>query len=180
MTETEKMYREHGICIKCGHNSARPKRLYCFDCADKRAEYNRIYYIENMEQIKEYKKEQYRTKYEYRKANGLCIACGKRPPDEGKVRCRHCLAKNRKSQIERSRRTGVLPSFMRGDGEYCEICCKPKCSGQKICDDCRAKLIEAQKKRKKPDNSNHPWRRLNDRDVKEIEHKKKSAKFGGF
>lgn len=175
MTETEKMYREHGICIKCGHNSARPGRLYCFDCADKRADLNRIYYNENKEQIKEYKKDWYKKRAEYRRANGLCIACGKRPPDEGRVRCGRCLAKDRKTHIERSRKKGVLPSFMRGDGEYCEMCCEPKCSGQKICDDCRVKLIEAQKKRKKPDNSNHPWRGLNDRDVKEIQHKRNGA-----
>lgn len=180
MNETEKMYREHGICIKCGHNSARPGRLYCFDCADKAAEYNRAYYNDNKEQIKEYKKEYYRTNREYRKANGLCIACGKRPPDEGRVRCGRCLARDRQTHIRQSREKGRIPSFMRGDGTYCEMCCKPKCSGQKLCRECYNKVVEAQRSRRKPDNSNHPWRRLNDRDVREIQYKRKSAKSGGF
>ena len=171
MTETEKMYREHGICPKCGQNSARPGRLYCFDCADKRAEYNRIYYNANKERLNEYRKEWYRATYDSRKANGLCVRCGERPPKEGRVRCGRCLAKDRKDHREAARKKGSLPSFMRGDGEYCEMCCEPKCSGQKICEDCRAKLIEAQKKRKKPDNSNSPWRKLADRDVKEIQYK---------
>lgn len=171
MTETEKMYREHGICIKCGHNSARPGRFDCFDCADKKAEYAHIYYKANKERLGEYRKEWSKTRYKKRKANGLCVRCGKRPPDEGKVSCRSCLAKDRKDHREAAWKKGSLPSFMRGDGEYCEMCCEPKCSGQKICEDCRAKLIEAQKRRKKPDNSNHPWRRLIDRDVKEKQRK---------
>lgn len=28
---------------------------------------------------------------------------------------------------------------MRGDGTYCKMCCKPKCNGEKLCDECRDK-----------------------------------------
>lgn len=48
------------------------------------------------------------ARYHRRRAAGLCVGCGKVPPEEDRVRCRPCAARQRRAQVSPSRRNGSL------------------------------------------------------------------------
>ena len=43
-----------------------------------------------------YNRELYKAKYNARLERGLCVMCGKVPPEEGRTRCAECAEKGRK------------------------------------------------------------------------------------
>lgn len=164
MTETQKMYRAAGICVRCGQRDAKLTSIYCPECADKRAEYNRRWTERNGQKRRDYAHGRYEAKVSERRSAGLCISCGKRPAKAGRVRCEMCLAKDRESHKRSARKRGAITWDMRGDGLHCFTCCRPICSGQKICEDCRTKLAEASKKGLEKISAlglrkNHIWKR---------------------
>lgn len=42
-----------------------------------------------------YNRELYKAKYNARREQGLCVMCGKVPPEEGRTRCAECAEKGR-------------------------------------------------------------------------------------
>lgn len=73
-------------------------------------------------------------------AEHVCVRCGKRPAQAGIKECRTCRAKiNARRRELKYQRGQAIPHYMRGDGTYCKMCCKPKCNGEKLCNECREK-----------------------------------------
>src|SRR5262245_36240191 len=81
----------------------------------------------------------------YRKAfkdRGLCAWCGKAPPEEGRVFCPGCAAKNRAAVKKRRRRMVWEGSCTYCGGREAE-------SGGKTCGKCRAKLTATAGRRRR-------------------------------
>lgn len=79
--------RTGSVCVRCGHELAVIARHACVKCLRKRAD------------------AQVRRKAKYR-ATGVCVACGKRPNEQGTARCQHCKTRRR----ERTTRTRRAPT----------------------------------------------------------------------
>lgn len=79
--------KKYGLCIYC-KDKAEPGKLYCFECAEKVAARARRYHQEHAEE----KNERSRNRYNRLKQEGICVRCGKRPVEKGKVHCSTCLA----------------------------------------------------------------------------------------
>ncbi len=137
MTELRRWYKDNGICIACGQESAVQGQLRCFRCREKVREANRRNYERHRKERKERTKQYHRERTVYLKSQGLCTKCGKRTPETGKVRCAICHAKDRREYHKRARGKGVLPKFMFGDGEHCSTCGK-SVDGTKLCPKCYA------------------------------------------
>ena len=94
-------YKEHGICTDCHHREAIRGQILCPDCRDKKNLAKYIRYQKHKEEINEKNKICSERRRAKRKAEGLCVSCGK-PLDTNKTRCKCCLIKN-KTYSERSR-----------------------------------------------------------------------------
>lgn len=71
--------KEAGMCVRCGKTWAEPGKVCCQKCLDM-GKIEKKRYDPNGEK--------HRALRDYRKANGLCIDCGR--PSEGRTRCRRC------------------------------------------------------------------------------------------
>lgn len=80
-------YKAHGVCVKCHSANAVSGRTLCASCFEKAKRYREAH----AERILDMQ----RTKVAFRRANGLCLDCGK-PNDNGKVRCERCLFRRKK------------------------------------------------------------------------------------
>ncbi|HCJ08290.1 MAG TPA: hypothetical protein DHV96_08000 [Lachnospiraceae bacterium] len=79
--EEDKLFnKQTGLCITCGHRMAEPGKLKCFECAEK----DRLRTARNRNRQRE--SETSKARYESRKADGLCVYCGKGKQDHG-LRC---------------------------------------------------------------------------------------------
>ena len=129
--------RENGLCSRCCNVPADKGYKTCWRCRM------------NSRRVKTYamSDEQKRRKAELTKARRqklveehICVRCGKRPAREKFKDCGICAAKvNRRRRELKHQRGQSIPAYMRGDGTYCKMCCKPKCNGEKLCDECRDK-----------------------------------------
>ena len=160
--------KKRGICVSCGKNPAEPNRVQCMECAGKRMD---RYYEQggNTDKQRERNREYWREKSKQRRADGVCIRCGKRKPEEGKATCRHCLNKNKlykerhREKVIRSQRT------LYG---LCYICGKPALPNMGVCKDC----YETRLKMVKPmlDNPDHGyWSKLIAAEVAEKNERKR-------
>lgn len=91
-----------------------------------------------------------KARYQARKAAGLCVRCGKRPPANGKVRCWECLTKDARAH----RDPEAIPKILFDGVTRCRTCGKPELeSGKKICPECYRTvcrtLIDARAARRK-------------------------------
>jgi hypothetical protein len=101
---------------------------------------------------------------EKRKAEGICVRCGKRKVSGSYVNCVICRKKTAEKQREYNRRQGRMPGELRGEG-YCARCYKPIDSGR-ICPECYEYLVkQAAYMRSKKDNNGHIWQTYNAADV---------------
>lgn len=135
MSELRAWYKAHGICVSCGQQNAVQGETRCLECKFKYRESNSQYYVKHKEELNRKCRDRGKQLYDERKERGICVRCGKRKAQTGKVRCAVCLAKDRQAHIKKSRAEGVLPHSMLGNGEYCYTCGKPV-DGTKLCPKC--------------------------------------------
>lgn len=112
--ETYEMFKEIGICPTCQKRKAEPHHVECYECLDAK----RLRYYKNKESLKTNKRKN--TTAERRKADGICVTCGKRKAMNGKTRCGICLVKQRKQAKER--RGAYLERYERPTYGMCYIC----------------------------------------------------------
>lgn len=80
---------------------------------------------------------------ELRNGQGLCTECGKLPQYHDTKLCWICRRKKQDYDKKRREKEGRLPQELRGNGVYCYQCCKPLCSGEKLCDDCYNRSVQS-------------------------------------
>ena len=133
-------YKSHGICVRCGQMDARQGRLTCANCADTKSDRDRIYYQIKRDEINDRVKTGNRERYARRKAQGICVTCGKRTAAEGHTNCGICAAKARDKQYARAHRDGMRRSRQdQYDRVSCAYCRKPVVKGKCFCADCLEK-----------------------------------------
>ena len=97
--------------------------------------------------------------YEYRKMRGICVACGEKPAEPGRVRCAECLAKEaeyvvlrraehpeimKRSDIENAKKRETRAERARQG--LCTECGRKAWNGTKLCMDCCLKARERAKR----------------------------------
>lgn len=137
MTELREWYKASGICVACGQEDAVQGQLRCSRCREKVREANRKHYAQHREELNEQNKQRGRARTVERRNQGICTRCGKRKPETGRAMCNVCRAEERRKWAKQSRRKGLLPRYMFGNGDYCSTCGKPV-NGTKLCPKCKA------------------------------------------
>lgn len=126
-----------GMCSRCFIRPADKGYKTCWRC---RANSNDGKLRKRSDEQKARAKENAKARREKRIAAHICVRCGKRPAREKFKDCGICAAKvNRRRRELKYQRGQAIPAYMRGDGTYCKMCCKPKCNGEKLCNECRDK-----------------------------------------
>lgn len=160
MTDKERRewYLSHGICPHCGRNDLQKGYKLCLECRMKDLERHKGKTIS--EETKEKRKAAQRALADKRKAEGICVRCGKRKTDDKHTNCAICRAAKAAKQREYNQRNGRIPIQLRGEG-YCTRCYKP--TDGKLCAECYEYLVQqAAYMRSKQDNSNHTWRKASE------------------
>ena len=126
-----------GMCSRCFIRPADKGYITCWRC---RANNNDGKPYKRSDAQKARAKENAKARRKRLTAAHICVSCGKRPAQTGGKECRICRIRcnNRRREL-RYQRGQAIPHYMRGDGTYCKMCCKPKCNGEKLCDECRDK-----------------------------------------
>lgn len=156
-------YKSIGRCPICKRNKSAPNHVLCLECMSDASEKNHIRHDKlTPEQRKaESKKavENKRKRKELRKAKGICVECGKRPPKNGRIRCAICLHKHSERMKRYYRKKGCKPRELFYNHDKCWICCADALPGKRVCaehmDMCLSNLSNAHH-----DNTNHIWRKL--------------------
>ena len=130
-----------GICTRCGKAPAAPDRAFCEPCAEKRRQSDRARYAagkaagklyggRNAEAKRRSARPGSRKRQKARRAVGLCIQCGKRPPVEGGATCERCRDRRQAAEREQyaARRAAGL----------CTRCGEPVFDGTSRCGPCAA------------------------------------------
>ncbi len=93
-----------GLCPKCGKQPPVPGLALCEPCNEKRNRASRARDARlraagmprrDPERVRAYERERSRREVERRRAEGLCLACGKAPPVEGRAHCEPCAEARR-------------------------------------------------------------------------------------
>lgn len=91
-------------CAQCGKNDLiGSSKWYCPNCKDLRAEWVRTRKAARTPEQIQADKEYYKKYTEKRKAEGICLRCGKKA-EEGRVFCLGCKLRRRESSKEMRRR----------------------------------------------------------------------------
>lgn len=90
-------YRSRNVCPRCGVRSAAPGRARCEICLAKNAEASAQYRKTHTDAGKA---DRERARKARRKADGVCVRCGKGKPWDGTQMCMECAVKERKYQRE--------------------------------------------------------------------------------
>ena len=133
--------RAAGLCLRCGNSPAVEAGTMCEPCAevrraDERARYakakaeGKLYGGRNVETRRRMGRERSRKRDEARRAAGLCMSCGKRPPAEDGASCEPCREARRAAEraLYASRRAAGL----------CGSCGGPTTDGGSRCAPCAA------------------------------------------
>lgn len=141
-------YKEHGICTRCHAEDAIKGQSLCPECRDKCNAKAKETYTERKARTRERDKQNSKALYAERKASGICVRCGKRSPQEGKLSCTQCLIKQAKYKENSFRRKGGTPRWLAIDIGLCAVCCKnPKMKDKKVCQSCYDSICNGVKKR---------------------------------
>ena len=137
--------KKYHICTYCRKEKVFGNDTICPECRAKKNEY-----ASNLdhttEEYKEYQRVQHKKMYKKRIEAGLCVSCGKRKPEDGKVRCRICLNKNNESKRKSYERNGYKREY-REDHNLCFFCGNPlDTNHKKVCKKCYDKFVESGKK----------------------------------
>lgn len=157
MTDKERRewYFSHGICPHCGRNDLQKGYKLCLECRMKDNERHKGKPISD--DVRQYRAEYNRRIRAERKAEGICVRCGKRKTDNKHTNCAICRAAKAAKQREYNQRNGRIPIQLRGEG-YCTRCYKP--TDGKLCAECYEYLVQqAAYMRSRQDNSEHKWRK---------------------
>lgn len=154
-----------GICPKCGREDAFPGHVYCPSCMEKQQKKSRDYYHRLSPQDKELKHKktrEYNKKcYQQRKAEGLCVVCGKKKATKG-VFCLECYLKNKKGNQKRAQKkkieTGGDPRERRTEKGLCRFCEEPALPGHRLCKKHYSIAVETARHARQ---FNHYWREEN-------------------
>jgi len=155
--ERRKWYLSHGICPHCGQDDLQRGYKLCLQCrmADNDRHKNKTIF----DDVRQYRIDYTKRVSAERKAEGICVRCGKRKTDGEHISCDICRAKKAAKQREYRRKQGTIPIELRGEG-YCSRCYKPIESG-KLCTECYGILVQqAAYMRSRQDNSEHKWRKV--------------------
>ncbi len=168
--EDREWYAVLGICPYCRKEKLNKGEKMCLECREKGNEQNRRKY-ENMsteKKVEYLKKDSEAGKriYRERKESGICVKCGKRKAEKGKVMCSICLGKKR----NRARRLyqemhDILPREDRIAYGLCYICGEPLDGNRdwKVCSRCHERLAEnMHKNRRQKSEENDIWKRENE------------------
>ena len=102
--------RAAGLCPGCGDRPPAPERALCGDCAGKRNRAGRARDARlraegkprrDSARARGYERKRTRREREKRRAQGLCIRCGKLPAVPGRASCEPCLEKRREAERAR-------------------------------------------------------------------------------
>ncbi len=133
-----KQHREYYIarnrCAMCHKQDAYTLngRHYCFECVEYRGELTRKSH--EKPEIAQNIRDSQNRRAAQRRADGLCISCGK-PTRGGKARCERCLAKRKAKAVEQRIESGV--NYPRGDNGFCWLCNKrPALAEKRLCAEC--------------------------------------------
>lgn len=148
MSDMYAWYKSHGICTYCRQADAVRGKVLCPDCAELRHEQHRIYYQQHETEIRAKHKTWSKIRYEQRKAAGVCVRCGKRPPQSGKFSCTRCIAKQARYKADAFQRKGGTPRWLAADLGLCYLCCKqPKLPDKKVCRTCYKKICDVNREK---------------------------------
>ncbi len=128
-----KLYQSIGICPHCQKNKLFGDERTCVECRAVGAEYKAKMYEDPDKRKKMIKSsmESKRKRKERRRAQGLCVQCGKRPADIGFVTCRICRGKN-----NAKKRQEYEPATKRAEwvaNGKCFLCGDECEAGYKVC-----------------------------------------------
>lgn len=153
-----------GMCSRCFIRPADKGYITCWRC---RANNNDGKPYKRSDAQKARAKENAKARREMLVAAHICIRCGKRPARERFQTCGICAAKvNRRRRELRYQRGQAIPTYMRGDGTYCKMCCKPKCNGEKLCGECRDTARKSITKANEANSIHGGWGTLDFRKIK--------------
>ena len=179
-SELYKFRKQNHICISCGNKPAEDGYVMCLACRMNNRERSLArYYAHRERYLKNQAKpggqrDKAKELYKKRKAQGICVRCGKRKADAGKSHCRYCLAKKSARARERYKSARVN-SPIRGV-ERCFFCSKPPIKGYKLCDEHLQRAKEQLTKASaifKASGKEHPWSNLTRADLAKIRSKAK-------
>ncbi len=160
-------YASLGICPYCGKEKLYGEERECIECRRKKYEKVRkrreSMTAEKREEERKRRREYERELYQRAKKENICPRCGKRKPENGKISCGICLARNRDRARELYREANDTVS--RDDRiayRLCYICGKQLGGNQdwKVCGRCRERCIENLPSGNQS-GADHPWRRGN-------------------
>ena len=164
--ELRQWYIDAGICPTCHARPIIEGETRCLVCKMDNRERTARWQKGRSEEQKRAQNALCNARKERLRAAGICVDCGKRPVETGRIRCGICLAKDRARHKQRNIDAGKIPQELRANGVYCNMCCKPLCNGEKLCPTCYKKACKSlQIARAKVDRDNHPWRKLIAADV---------------
>ena len=128
--------KEHHICVRCGKRDAFYNKTKCPECIEKAQKRDREHYAENREKILQRKKKRSKPLYARRKAEGLCVKCGRKKAIKG-IYCLECYVKERKREIERTEKRkrengGYIREIWKEKG-LCIQCGEPTLPGKRLC-----------------------------------------------
>lgn len=143
MTKSQELYewyKERGICVQCGTNTAAPGRARCEECLVKNAESSKKQRERRDSSVrKESHREHIRQLRRERKEKGLCIFCGKPICSKSTVFCIDCYIKNQRNNDKR--KSGISRSE-RPDYGLCYRCGSSVNQGERLCDKCKKQSVE--------------------------------------
>ena len=158
ITKSNREYaKKAGICTVCQVNLVLAGQTICETCREKQREYNRKN-PPSQEQRKK-KNEKQKREREARKKQSVCIECGKRKAEIGKVRCHNCLVKNKLRQRKRYRKQNgiTIERAERPSYGLCYICGAEIDIAAKVCSKCKERITSYLPEEK----NNEIWRKDN-------------------
>lgn len=144
--EARAMFLSHGICPVCQKEKLFGQEKVCVECRAKKNELSAKYEArkkaEDGEAHRRRRNDNWMRMYYRRKEEGVCTACGKRKPEEGKAKCGICLNKNKEgSRAWRAHMDGGIPRVERTSYGLCYVCGNPLDGEWKLCARCRKRMI---------------------------------------
>lgn len=138
--EDYEWYKAHGICTECRKEKAFGNKTLCAGCIEKKTLENIKRYSENREDMLRKIKKAYKKRYSERKARGICVNCGKREAETGKVLCTRCNTAKKQKRLEYYYKKlcdeNTVKRSDRVSLGLCFICGKPLNNHDSLCDEC--------------------------------------------
>ena len=145
MKEQYHYRQDMGFCPRCKVNKLFGTEKICIECRAKSITTTSIWRENNPEKHKENmakKNQKYKVRSEERKAQGICIDCGKQMTTTQFVRCDLCRYKRNEKQRQKRAEQYTTPKtqIWKANG-WCVKCgCETLKDGYKICEGCYQRL----------------------------------------